>query len=93
MATVIIKATGIDDVDLWKRGFDLNAERRRALGYLSYRMFRDPNDPKTIVVVSEVESLERARGLAGDTTIRDVMIEHGVKGPPEVLFLEESARG
>jgi hypothetical protein len=93
MATVILKATNIDDVDAWKRGFDENAARRRRHGFLSYVLYRDPMEAGTIVVVSQVESLDKARGIAGDVEIREVMIRAGAKGPPEMMFLEEVTRG
>jgi hypothetical protein len=91
MATVIIKATDIEDTRRWREGFAKNAERRRAHGFLSHVMYTDPSAPGTIVIVSQVESLARARGLLTDSAVRETMIAHGAKKPPEVMFLEELA--
>jgi hypothetical protein len=90
MAMVIIRATQIDDVARWRAGFAENAPKRQAHGFGAATILVDANDPRTIMVVTQVESIERARGILGDASIKETMIRHGVTVKPEMWFLQDA---
>ncbi len=51
----------VQDYAHWKRIRDENAAKFREAGFKSQQVFRNPDDPNTVLILSEIEDLEKAR--------------------------------
>lgn len=91
MATVIVKSK-VADFSSWQRAFDANEGARKAYGWKSHTIARDPADPQAVIVVSQVGSLEQARAFMQDPAVRANMAgATALPGPPDVQMLEDWA--
>lgn len=82
----------VDDYDVWKPGFDGHSSTRASFGSSGGRLFRNADDPSEIIMLAEVESIDRAKELAASDDLRAKMKEFGVSDQPDVYFLEEIER-
>ena len=82
----------VQDYDRWKSAFDDHAPMRQAAGSKGGYLFRSADNPNEIVLIMEMEDLERARQFVGSDDLRQAMEGAGVTGPPEIRFLELADR-
>jgi heme-degrading monooxygenase HmoA len=84
---------GVQDYDAWKSVFDSVGDLRRRNGEKSYQILRQENGSKKLVALFEWDSLDNARKYATSPELKEAMQRAGVTGKPEILFVEEAARG
>ena len=72
---------------------DSVADLRRRNGEKSYRILSQENGSNDLVALFEWDSLDNARKYAASPELKEAMQRAGVVGKPEILFLEEAARG
>ncbi|WP_254271736.1 putative quinol monooxygenase [Haloarcula marina] len=78
----------VADYDQWKPYFDDDDDRRLEYGQQGYHLFRDAENPNEIVMLAEYDSEENARAFSESEELPEIMKEAGVKGEPEIRFLE-----
>ena len=83
----------VKDYDAWKSIFDSVSDLRRGAGERSYQILREGNGSNSLILLFEWDSLENAQAYASSPELKEAMERAGVTGPPEILFLEEAARG
>jgi len=83
----------VQDYEAWKSVFDSAADLRRRSGEKSYQILRQDTGSKELVALFEWDSLDNARKYAASPELKEAMQRAGVTGKPEILFLEEAARG
>jgi heme-degrading monooxygenase HmoA len=83
----------VQDYEGWKSVFDSAGDLRRRNGAKSYRILRQENGSNNLVALYEWDNLDNARKFAASAELKEGMERAGVIGKPEVLFLEEAARG
>ena len=83
----------VKDYDAWKSVFDSVSDLRRENGERSYQILRNGNGSNEVIALFEWDSLENAQRYASSPELKEAMEQAGVTGPPEILFLEEAARG
>ncbi|HSR31589.1 MAG TPA: antibiotic biosynthesis monooxygenase [Anaerolineae bacterium] len=83
----------VQDYEAWKSVFDSVSDLRTRNGEKSYQILREENGSTDLVAIFEWDNLENARRYAGSPELREAMQRAGVSGKPEILFLEEAARG
>jgi uncharacterized protein (DUF1330 family) len=82
----------VEDFAKWKDTFEgLESDRINA-GSKGGHIFRNVDDQNQVVVILEMEDLDRAREFLGSPQTQQAMQEAGVTGPPEILFLDEVDR-
>ncbi len=91
MPYILIRHT-VEDYDRWKSVFDDHAPLRQAAGSKGGYLFRSADNPNEVVLIMEMEDLDRARQLVGSDDLRQVVQQAGVTGPPEIRFLELADR-
>jgi quinol monooxygenase YgiN len=74
----------------WKNVYDSAADLRTSFGGLSDRIYRDANDPNSLTVILNWDSIENAQKYAESPELKEAMQEAGVEGPPSVSFLKEA---
>ena len=82
----------VADYAKWKRAFDAHGATRRSGGSKGGRLFRNAKNPKEVLILLRWSALRKARQFAKSTDLRRVMKRAGVRGKPDVYFLEERAR-
>ena len=83
----------VRDYEAWKSVFDDVSDLRKRSGEKSYQILRQENGSKELVALFEWDSLDNARKYAASPELKEAMQRAGVVGKPEILFLEEAARG
>ena len=83
----------VQDYKSWKSVFDSLGDLRRRSGEKSYQILRQENSPNELVALFEWDSLDNARKYADSPELKAAMQRAGVTGKPEILFLEQAARG
>ncbi len=83
----------VQDYDAWKSVFDSVGDLRRRNGEKSYQILREGNGSSNLIALFEWDNLDNARRYAASPELKEAMERAGVTSKPEILFLEEAARG
>jgi heme-degrading monooxygenase HmoA len=89
MTHILVQHT-VQDFTNWKRFFDQHDSTRRAAGGGDYQLFQDATDPNKVTILLLWDSLENAQRFAASDNLREVMMEAGVVGRPEIHFLTKT---
>ncbi|UCD53040.1 MAG: nuclear transport factor 2 family protein [Phycisphaerales bacterium] len=92
MAYMFVRQS-VQDYEAWKSVFDSFSDLRKRNGEKSYQILRQDNGSSEVVGLFEWDNLDNARKYAGSPELKAAMERTGVTGKPEILFLEEAARG
>ncbi len=82
----------VADYQKWKRAFDGHGSVRKSGGSKGGRLFRSAVKPKEVFILLRWNDLRRAKKFARSPGLRKAMKGAGVRGKPDVFFLQESAR-
>ena len=93
MVTHMHVAFRVEDFGKWKAGYDESVEHRKAAGEVSYRVFRDVDDPNVVTVVSVQDSAERVLAFLDSPDLRERMKAAGVIEMGKMLIVEEVDSG
>ena len=83
----------VKDYEAWKSVFDSVSDLRRGAGEKSYQILRSGNGSNELIALFEWDSVENAQSYAASPELKEAMDRAGVTSKPEILFLEEAARG
>jgi heme-degrading monooxygenase HmoA len=83
----------VQDYKTWKSVFDSKNDLRRRYGQQSHQILRPENGSNEVDILFVWDDLDNARRFASSAELKETMQEAGVVGKPEILFLEEAARG
>ncbi len=82
----------VEEYAKWKPVFDEHGTTRKTSGFKGGYVFRNADDRNEIVILLEVEELEKARQLVESEDLREAMQRSGVADKPDVYFLDEVDR-
>ena len=80
----------VADYTRWKEAFDAHLGMRKANGEMGWRLFVSVDDPHELTVVTDWESLERARRFAASDDLKQAMQKAGVTDAPDIRFVEDA---
>jgi hypothetical protein len=80
----------VADFPTWKRVFDSHAAAQSAAGLHVRHVLRRRDDPAEVVLLFDVEDVERATGFVTSSDVPDAQSTAGVVGCPEIVFLEDA---
>ena len=83
----------VQDYEAWKSVFDDFADLRKKSGEQAYQILTQEDDSNSLVALFQWDNLDNARAYAASPELREGMQRAGVTSKPEILFLEEAARG
>ena len=83
----------VEDYERWKEGYDKSIEQRKEAGEISFKVYRNTDDPNTVTVLSVQESAERIKAFIDSPDLRDRMKEAGIIQMGEMLIMEEMDSG
>lgn len=84
----LLGTTEVEDFDEWKSNFDHNDSFRTEHGQQGFEVFQSVEDPNVAVVLFEWDDTENARALFESEEMRERLAAAGVKGHPDMTFLE-----
>jgi len=88
MTHVLVRFT-VEDLAKWKPVFEEAAALRKSFGSMGVRAFSKADSPNEVMILAEYEDREKASQMFQSQEFRDATQRAGVKGPPEVSFLDE----
>ena len=66
----IVRRSRVEDYARWKTVYQAGEAARQAAGWRDQEVFRNPDDPNEIVILTEVDDVERARAYAESEEVR-----------------------
>jgi heme-degrading monooxygenase HmoA len=90
--TYVLVLHKVEDYDKWKSVYDENGAMRKAYGSKGANVFHQANDPNSLVIITEWENLEKAKGFAESEDLKTTMQKAGVSSQPEIYYLNEIER-
>ncbi len=88
MIHVLVRFT-VEDLAKWKPVFEEASALRKNFGSMGVRAFSKPENPNEVVILGEYADKEKAMQMFQSQEFREATARAGVKGPPEVSFLNE----
>ena len=82
----------VEDYAKWKPFFDEHGTTRKTEGSKGGYVFRNADDRNEIVMLFEVEDLERIRRFIESEDLREAMQKSGVTDKPDIYYLDEADR-
>lgn len=78
----------VADYEAWRPVYDDDIGRRDAAGLRQIGVYRDTDDPNTILMVFEADDVEGFMSMLGSEGLQEKMQEAGVISPPEAWIGE-----
>jgi quinol monooxygenase YgiN len=88
MTYVLVRLT-VEDLAKWKPVFEEAGTLRKKFGSMGVRAFSKADNPNEVVILGEYADKEKAMEMFQSQEFREATARAGVKGPPEVSFLDE----
>ena len=88
MTYVLVRFT-VEDLAKWKPVFEEASGLRKIASSIGVRAFSKADSPNEVVILGEYADKEKAMQMFQSQEFRDATARAGVKGPPEVSFLDE----
>lgn len=88
MTYVLVRFT-VEDLAKWKPVFEEAAALRKSFGSKGVRAFSKADSLNEVVILAEYEDREKASQMFQSQEFHEATQRAGVKGPPEVSFLDE----
>ena len=86
MAFMLIRSK-VRDFKSWKIAYDGHQAMRDKAGLTEKYLLRSADDANEIVILFEVQDINRAKEFAASADLRDRMQESGVVDKPDIYFL------
>jgi hypothetical protein len=80
----------VADFPTWRRVFDSHAAAQRAAGLHVRLVLRRRDDPAEVVLLFDVEDVDRAKGFVTSPDVPDAQSASGVVDRPDIVFLDEA---
>jgi hypothetical protein len=77
----------VADFSKWKPVYDAHLPARQAAGGTELYLLRNIDNPNEVIVLLEVEDLQKAREFVASDDLRERMQESGVIDKPDTYFL------
>jgi len=91
MSYLLVRHT-VEEYKKWKPIYDKHASTRQANGSQGARLLRSVSNPNDITLLFEWNDIEKARQFSTSPELKMAMQEAGVKGQPDITYLEEIER-
>jgi len=89
MASYMIVRHKVRDFSQWKPGYDAHLPKRNEASLTEKHILRGVQDPNEVVLMFEVQDLNKAMAFAESTDLRETMQKVGVMDKPDIFFLND----
>ena len=79
----------VEDYERWKQEYDASIEQRKATGEISFKVFRNVDDPNTVTVLSVQQSAERVQAFLDSPELKARMKAAGITPMGAMLMMDE----
>jgi len=79
----------VEDYERWKQEYDASIEQRKATGEISFKVFRNVDDPNTVTVLSVQQSAERVQAFLDSPELKARMKAAGITQMGAMLMMDE----
>lgn len=87
MANFMLINHQVRDFNEWRTVYDSHLGKRVAAGLHEKYLLRDTDDPNRVILLFQVEDMDRARTFAASPDLRERMRQAGVLDNPAFHFL------
>ena len=89
----ILVRTKVEDYNKWKTVFDEDSSNRKEMmGSKGGFLFGNADDPNEVIILLEVDDLEKARQFAQSDDLKEAMEKGGVVGQPDIVFIDDEEK-
>ena len=88
MTYVLVRFT-VENLSKWTPVFKEASALRKNFGSMGVRAYSKTDSPNEVVILGEYADKEKAMQMFQSQEFREATARAGVKGPPEVSFLDE----
>ena len=88
--TYLLVIHKVADFTKWKIGYDDSLSARQKAGLKEKHLMRSIDDPNELILLQEVEDLQKAKEFSSSSDLRARMQHSGVLGEPKGYFLSDS---
>ena len=81
---------GVADYKTWRKAYDDFDAERKALGVTALAVFQSVDDPNDVTVWHDFPTPQGAKDFASSSRLKEVMIKAGVKGTPQIWFVNQA---
>lgn len=82
----------VADYAVWKKGYDAYAPTQKKMGVVFEAVYQSVDDPRTVTVIHDFRSLEKAKAFAASPDLKETMGKLGVKGMPQIWYTTKGAK-
>ena len=86
--TYMVVRHKVEEYAAWKSVFDEHAATRKAMGGKGYLLLRNADNTNELLILLELDDLNKAREFAGSQDLRETMARAGVADEPDIYFCE-----
>jgi len=77
----------VKDFSHWKQGYDAHLPKRSEAGLTEKYILRGDSDPNEVILLFEVQDINRAKAFSESVDLRERMQKLGVVDKPDIYFL------
>ena len=88
--TYVLVRFSVENLAKWKSVFEEAGTLRKNFGSMGVRAFSKTDSPTDVVILGEYADKGKAMQMFQSQEFREATQRGGVKGPPEVTFLDEA---
>ena len=77
----------VDEYNAWRKVYDEFEPQRKPMGVTGHAVFQSVDDPNDVTVWHDFDSADAARSFASSSELREAMQRAGVRGEPQVWFV------
>jgi hypothetical protein len=89
MARLFIRHS-VTDYEVWRKAYDDFDSERKTLGVTGHAVFQSADNPNDITAWHDFATTENAKSFASSGRLKGVMSKAGVKGVPQIWFVNEA---
>lgn len=79
----------VADYAKWKKGYDAFGSSQKKMGVYFQSVYQSADNPNDVTVVHDFHSLLKAKEFAASSELKTSMLKLGVKGTPEIWFVNK----
>jgi|SRR5215471_16767045 hypothetical protein len=88
--TRIFVRHNVADYKTWRKAYDDFDTERKALGVTAHAVFQSVDDPNDVTVWHDFPTPKGAKDFASSPRLKEVMAKAGVKGAPQIWFVNQA---
>ena len=89
-AGVMIANQTVADYSKWRQVFDGDKANQEAAGLTNPHVYQSVGNPNNVIVTFDMADATKAQAFGSSKTLKAVMTKAGVKGKPEILYLNQA---